>query len=153
MHKYYHYNLCTSKKHLFILTTYVICTILCINSESLDDSSLLIDFPCGPHPIDMFLSKLFDYLEKQETPIMDTSETDEKLHIKMIYGKLLYAFTPMPRSSYYVYNEIMRSINGWNECMSKQPRLKKWLKRRNFLQNVNTIVRPNLNTDKLTYKH
>ncbi|XP_018647716.1 uncharacterized protein Smp_200440 [Schistosoma mansoni] len=153
MHKYYHYNLCTSKKHLFILTTYVICTILCINSESLDDSSLLIDFPCGPHPIDMFLSKLFDYLEKQETPIMDTSETDEKLHIKMIYGKLLYAFTPMPRSSYYVYNEIMRSINGWNECMSKQPRLKKWLKRRNFLQNVNTIVRPNLNTDKSTYKH
>ncbi|CAH8436088.1 unnamed protein product [Schistosoma bovis] len=150
MRKYHHYNLFRSKKYISIFTIYVICNTLCINGELLDDSSLLIDFPCGPHPIDMFLSKLFDYLEKQETSVMESNETDEKLHIKMIYAKLLYAFTPMPKSSYYVYNEIMRSINSWNECMSKQPRLKKWLKRRNFLQNVNTIVRPN--TDKLNFK-
>ncbi|TNN16643.1 hypothetical protein EWB00_000285 [Schistosoma japonicum] len=128
------------KNNISILTYYLLWTILCINAELPDDSTLIIDFPCGPHPIDMFLSKLFDYLEKQETPFIESNENDEKLHIKMTYAKLLYAFTPMPKSSYYVYNEIMRSINSWNDCISKQPRLKKWSKRRHFLQNVNPIL-------------
>ncbi|CAH8429925.1 unnamed protein product [Schistosoma turkestanicum] len=148
MRQYHHTSLCKSKGYLSCFTLYVIWNILCINCDVLDESALLIDFPCGPHPIDLFLSKLFDYLEKQETSFIETPETDEKLHIKMTYAKLLYAFTPMPKSSYFVYNQIMQSINVWNECMSKQPRLKKWFKRRHLLQNVNTIVRPNSDTGK-----
>ncbi|CAH8823513.1 unnamed protein product [Trichobilharzia szidati] len=132
-------------KLLLILLLYItICTlgnIVSTGASPTDDASFAIDFPCGPHPIDMFLSKLFDYLEKQE-PNFDSSTDllEEKLRIKMIYAKLLYAFTPMPTSSYFVYNEIMRSINDWNECMSKQMRHKKWFKRTRQLQNVNTII-------------
>ncbi|KAK4473273.1 hypothetical protein MN116_004442 [Schistosoma mekongi] len=140
MQKSHQLNLCKFKKNISIFTYYLLWTILCINAESPDDSTLLDDFPCGPHPIDMFLSKLFDYLEKQEALFIESNENNVNLHNKMLYAKILHAFTPMPKSNYYIYNEIMRLINSWNDCINKQPRLKKWSKRRHFLQNINPIL-------------
>nr|CAH8822028.1 unnamed protein product [Trichobilharzia regenti] len=146
MTRNHHTDLYKSHKSLLLLLILLyitICTlgnIVSTSASPTEDASFAIDFPCGPHPIDMFLSKLFDYLEKQETNFESSNDLEEKLRIKMIYAKLLYAFTPMPNSSYFVYNEIMLSINEWNECMSKQMRHKKWLKRARHLQNVNTII-------------
>ncbi|CAH8431188.1 unnamed protein product [Heterobilharzia americana] len=129
--------------HYLLLTFYILWTIFNVNADVPEDSLLTIDFPCGQHPIDMFLSRLFDYLEKQEINTDNSlSKLDEILKIKMNYAKLLYAFTPMPKSSYYVYNEIMRLINDWNECMNKELRLKKSFKHGKFLQNINTILSP-----------
>ncbi|CAH8430843.1 unnamed protein product [Heterobilharzia americana] len=116
--------------HYLLLTFYILWTIFNIFHV------VNIQLIC-------FLSRLFDYLEKQEINTDNSlSKLDEILKIKMNYAKLLYAFTPMPKSSYYVYNEIMRLINDWNECMNKELRLKKSFKHGKFLQNINTILSP-----------
>ncbi|THD24767.1 hypothetical protein D915_004257 [Fasciola hepatica] len=79
------------------------------------------DQDCGLHPVDIFLTRLFDEIErKQPVAAMSPYEPGKA---KDSYGRLLYAFTLLHKTSPKAYKQLINAVGLWDACKFREKKL------------------------------
>ncbi|KAA0194270.1 hypothetical protein FBUS_01778 [Fasciolopsis buskii] len=94
-------------------------------SESADEEPNELTRPenqdCGLHPLDIFLTRLFDEIERKQVASLVNSNEPSKA--EDTYGRLLYSFTLLHMTSPKAYKQLINAVTLWDLCKSKQKQL------------------------------
>ncbi|VDP72327.1 unnamed protein product [Echinostoma caproni] len=72
---------------------------------------------CGLHPMDIFLARLFDEIERKQSETL--LSPNQPTAAKDSYGRLLYAFTLLHMTSPRAYQQLSNAMTLWDMCKSK----------------------------------